>query len=73
MVEHLAAGRPGRPAIAGGRLLPHSDRILLGQAPARLPQIGQKLLLTDGMRDALGLGLHYVTALVDGWRRERQA
>jgi len=73
MVEHLEAGRPGRPAIAGGRLLPDADQILLGRAPPRLPQIGQKLLLTDGLQGALGLGLHYVTALVDGWRRERQA
>ena len=73
MVELLAAGRPGQPAIAGGRFLLHADDILLGQGPARLRQIGQKLLLTDGLRDALGIGLFYGTALVDGWRRERQS
>jgi hypothetical protein len=71
LVELMAAGAPGRPAIAGGRFLPSTDEILSGEGPARLRQIGQKLLLTDGVRDALGIGLHYGTTLVDGWRRGR--
>ena len=73
MTEHLAAGRAGRPHIRGGGVLPGSDEVLLGHQPARLRQLGQKLLLTDGMRQALGLGIaYYTTALVDGWRRSRR-
>jgi len=71
MTELLAAGRTGHPAVRGGRLLPSSDEILGGGQPRRARQLGQKLLLNDGVREALGLGLFYATALVDGWLRDR--
>lgn len=74
MTELLTAGRPGRIHLRGGRVLPDADEILLGHQPARMRQLGQKLLLTDGPREALGLGIaYYTTALVDGWRRSRRS
>ena len=72
MTELFAAGRSGRPAIRGGGLLPSTDEILTGEPPPRLRQIGQKLLLNDGVRDVLGLGLAYGTVLIDGWWRDRK-
>lgn len=71
MTELLAAGRSGRPGIRGGLVLPASDDVLLRAEPRRIRQIGQKLLLNDGVRETLGLGLAYATVLVDGWRRDR--
>lgn len=71
MTDLLAAGRSGRPAVRGGRILPSSDEILCGVQPRRARQVGQKLLLNDGVREVLGLGLFYATVLVDGWLRDR--
>ncbi len=73
MTELLAQGRPGRPSVRGGTLLPSSDEILAGESPARLRQIGCKLVLSEGVREGLGLGLAWATVLVDGWRRDRPA
>ena len=73
MTELLATGASGRPDLrGGGRLLPGSDQVLLGEHPGRLRQIGQKLILNDGMREALGVGLNWGTSLIDGWRRDRR-
>jgi len=71
MTDLLAEGRQGRPAVRGGTLLPSSDEILAGQSPARLRQIGCKLILSEGVREGLGLGLAWATVMVDGWRRDR--
>jgi hypothetical protein len=71
MTELLAEGRPGRPAIRGGSLLPSSDEVLAMEPQVRLRQIGRKLVLSEGIREALGLGLAWGTVLVDGWRRDR--
>lgn len=71
MTDLLATGRAGHPAVRGGWLLSSSDEILLGGQPRRARQVGQKLLLNDGVREVLGLGLFYATVLVDGWLRDR--
>lgn len=72
MTEFLAEGKQGRPAVRGGTLLPSSDEILALESPARLRQIGCKMVLSEGIREGLGLGLAWATELVDGWRRDRQ-
>ncbi len=71
MTELLEGGVSGRPAIAGGRVLPSSDDILLGVRPRRMRQLTQKLLLTEGPRELAGLGRAYLTAAIDGVRRGR--
>jgi hypothetical protein len=71
MTDLLRTGNPGRPAVPGGRLLPASDDILLASRPRRLPQITQKLVLTEGPREVLGLGFAYARSTFDGWWRRR--
>lgn len=71
MTAFLRSGQPGRLTSRGGRILPASDDILLGARPRRLRRIGQKLLLTEGPREILGLGFGYGRAFIDGARRSR--
>lgn len=71
MTDLLAEGRQGRPSIRGGALLPSSEEILAAEPAVRLWQIGRKLVLSDGIREALGVGVTWATVLVDGWRRDR--
>jgi len=72
MTDHLAAGRRGVPAIGvGSTVLPTTDDVLQGVHPGRARQIAQKLLLTQGTRERLGLGFSWIAAIVDGWRRGR--
>ena len=71
MSEIFRTGQSGRLSLRGASILPSSDEILLGVRPHRLRQIGQKLLLTEGAREILGLGFGYGRALIDGARRSR--
>jgi len=71
MTELLAAGRAGRPPVRGAGLLPTSDQILLGVRPGRARQIAQKLILTEGAREVVGLGLSWAASFVDAVRRRR--
>jgi len=72
MTELLATGGHGAPGT--GRLaavFPTTDDVLRGNRPRRLRQIAQKLLLLEGPREGLGLGLGYGAAIVDGWLRSK--
>jgi len=70
MTELLRAAQPGRPDVgAGSRLLFTTDDVLAGLRPPRLRQIGQKLLLTQGLRERVGLVISGITAHVQGYRR----
>ncbi len=72
MTEMLAAGAHGSPGE--GRLstiLPTTDDMLRGTHPHRLRQLAQKLLLTEGTRERLGLGFAYGAAILEGWWRSR--
>jgi hypothetical protein len=72
MTAILRSGQPGQLSSRGARfILPASDDILLGVRSGRLRQIGQKLLLTEGPREILGLGFGYGRAFIDGARRGR--
>ena len=72
MTDNLAHGRRGSPDVGlGSALLPTTDDVLRGVHPARLRQIGQKLLLAQGLRELAGLGFTTVAAIVDGWRLAR--
>lgn len=72
MTELLAAAHPGHPSLGlADRVLPKTDAVLRGLRPARLRQIAQKLLLTEGARELAGLGYVYVATYVDGRRRTR--
>jgi hypothetical protein len=71
MTELLRAGARGPLPVRGARLLPGTDDILLGRRPGRLRQIGQKLVLTEGVRELVGLGVTYSAVLVDGLRNRR--
>ncbi|MBL9013071.1 MAG: nucleotidyltransferase family protein, partial [Myxococcales bacterium] len=62
----LARGERGAP---GPRFLPSTDDILLGTKPPRGRQIAQKLWLTEGTRERLGLGFAWAGAIVEGWWR----
>ena len=68
LTEHLAAGTSARPDLGpGSQVLPSTDDALRGTRPPRLRQIAQKLLLTEGPRETLGLGYAWVAAIVNGW------
>lgn len=72
MTELLTAGGRGSPGE--GRLasiFPSTDDVLRGNRPHRLRQIAQKLLLTEGTRERLGLGFVAGAAIIDGWWRSR--
>ena len=72
MTELLAAGSSGKPG--SGRLsaiFPTTDDILRGTRPQRLRQIGQKLVLAQGLKERLGLGITSGAAILDGWWRSR--
>lgn len=72
MTDMLARGERGTPA--GGvaaRFLPSTDDILLGTRPTRARQIAQKLWLTEGTRERLGLGVAWAGAIAEGWWRAR--
>lgn len=72
MTELLARGASAAPSVGvGSRLLLTTDDVLLGVKPRRARQIGQKLLLTEGARERLGLGFSYVAAIAEGWYRGR--
>jgi hypothetical protein len=71
MTELLRAGQPGWPPVRGARLLPGTDDVLLGRRPGRLRQVGQKLVLTEGARELVGLGLTSAAILIDGVRNRR--
>lgn len=71
MTELLEIGVSGRPEMLGGRILPSSDDVLLGVRPSRVRQLAQKLLLTEGPREVIGLGRAFVTGSVDGILRGR--
>lgn len=72
MTEKLATGASGPPEIGrGAPILPTTDDVLRRMHPRRLRQIGQKLLLTEGTRERLGLGFAYGAAILEGWWRER--
>lgn len=72
MTELLASGDRGAPEIGpGSTILPATDAVLVGARPERLRQIAQKLFLTEGGRERLGLGFSYVAAIVEGWYRGR--
>lgn len=64
MTELLARGERGAP---GPRFLPTTDDILLGEKPTRGRQIAQKLWLTEGARERLGLGVAWAGAIAEGW------
>lgn len=70
MTELLARGVSGHPDIGrGSAILPTTDDVLLGVRPTRGRQLGQKLLLTEGPRELLGLGYVYASAIISGYRR----
>jgi len=72
ITRNLAAGRSERPAIGfGSSVLPTTDDVLRGLRPERGRQLAQKLLLTQGARERVGLGFTWIAAIVDGWRRGR--
>jgi hypothetical protein len=72
MTEHLADGATGAPDVGpGSEILPSTDDVILGTKPQRGRQIAQKLLLTEGARERLGLGFAWVAAIVEGWWRGR--
>ena len=72
MTELLATGARGSPgADRLSSIFPTTDDVLRGVRPRRLRQIAQKLLLTEGTRERLGLGFSYGAAIVDGWLRGR--
>jgi hypothetical protein len=74
MTENLAAGRSERPDLGrGSRILPSTDEVLRAAPPARLRQIAQKLLLTEGPREIAGLGYAWGAAMVSGYRIDRSA
>jgi len=74
MTELLAAGSPGKPGEGLlSAVFPTTDDILRGTRPQRLRQIGQKLVLAEGLKERLGLGFTTVAAIVDGWWRSRTA
>ncbi len=72
MSEMLARGDTGAPGDAiGRRILPTTDEILLGTKPERARQLAQKLWLTEGTRERLGLGVAWAGAIAEGWWRAR--
>jgi len=68
MTDLLARGERAAP---GPRFLPSTDDVLLGTKPTRGRQIAQKLWLTEGTRERLGLGFAWAGAIVEGWWRTR--
>lgn len=72
MTELLASGvAEGRPRIgAGDAVLPTTDDVLLARKPTRLRQIGQKLVLTEGIREIAGLGYSAIAAYRHARQRE---
>jgi len=72
MTENLAAGASRVPdAGRASPVFPTTDDVLRGIRPQRLRQIAQKLVLTEGTRERLGLGFAYGAAIVDGWLRSK--
>lgn len=72
MTEMLARGETGAPGDAiGARILPTTDEVLLGTKPSRRRQLAQKLWLTEGTRERLGLGVAWAGAIAEGWWRAR--
>jgi hypothetical protein len=71
MTGLLADGRAGRVPVRGAAILPTSDQVLLGVRPGRARQIAQKLVLTEGVREVVGLGVSWAASFVDAVRRRR--
>ena len=73
MTELLAAGSAGTPRVgAGSAILPSTDDVLRGNRPRRARQIAQKLYLTQGPREHVGLAFTTVAAIVNGWYLSRR-